>query len=682
MHDDPDSVARYGTWPSPITAEMVASDGIAIGHVALDGDAVYWREERPTEDGRGVIVRNDGGATVSNPRDANEDVVPDDFDVRTLVHEYGGGDFAVRDGVVYFARYDDQRVYRQPVAGDPEPITPEPETERGLRYADFEVSPDGDRIYCVREDHDAMEGAEGEETDALDEGEQSDGPDEPGTTLVSVPTDGSDDPQVVASGHDFYAAPRLSPDDDRLAWLTWDHPRMPWDGTELHVAGVASDGSLSNERVVMGGPGESVFQPDWRSDGVLHAVSDRTGWWNCYRREGDEWVPYREEAAEYGNPGWQFGLATYAFLDDGRVAVAVTRDGDRRAELLSPDGTREVPELPFAVFGTKHPRIRSDGESVYAVVGGPASPSRLVRWTPGEDEAPDVLRRESDVDLNGDYVSEPEHVTVPTRDGAETHAFVYPPTNPDVEPPADERPPLLVNAHGGPTSATQPTFDLGVQFFTSRGFAVADVNYRGSTGYGRVYREALYGNWGITDVEDCIDVANYLADGGDVDRDRIAVKGGSAGGYVVLSALAFHDDVTAGASYFGVADLEHLAELTHKFESRYMDQLVGPYPEAAETYRVRSPVHHAADVDAPVLLLQGEDDPVVPLSQAEAMADTLAENGVPHDLVVFEGEQHGFRRADSRQRAAEVELAFYGEVFGFDPRDDLPAVDLSVRTGE
>ncbi|HKL29635.1 MAG TPA: S9 family peptidase, partial [Natrialbaceae archaeon] len=298
MHDDPDSVAKYGTWPSPITAEMVASAGIAFGHVALDGGAVYWREERPTEDGRGVIVRNDGAATAGDAREANEDVIPDEFDVRTLVHEYGGGDFAVRDGVVYFARYDDQRVYRQPIDGNPEPITPEPETDRGLRYADFEVSPDGDRLYCVREDHDAMEGAESDETDAADE---------PVTTLVSVPTDGSGDPQVVASGHDFYAAPRLSPDGDRLAWLTWDHPRMPWDGTELHVADLAADGTLSNARVVLGGPDESVFQPAWRSDGVLHAVSDRTGWWNLYRREAEDWIPYREEAAEYGNPDWQFG---------------------------------------------------------------------------------------------------------------------------------------------------------------------------------------------------------------------------------------------------------------------------------------------------------------------------------------------------------------------------------------
>ncbi|MFT4891344.1 MAG: dipeptidyl aminopeptidase/acylaminoacyl peptidase [Halobacteriales archaeon] len=389
------------------------------------------------------------------------------------------------------------------------------------------------------------------------------------------------------------------------------------------------------------------IQPAWRSDGVLHAVSDRTGWWNLYRREDGDWIPYREESAEYGTPGWQFGLATYAFLEDGRVAAAVTRDGDRNLELVSPDGTREVPDLPDAVFGTGHPRVRSDGESIYAVVGDPARLSRLVRWAPGEDGPPDVLRRVSDVDLDEAYLSIPEHLTVPTRDGAETHAYVYSPQHPDVEPPGDDRPPLIVNAHGGPTAATQPTFDLGVQFFTSRGFAVADVNYRGSTGYGRAYREALYGDWGNTDVEDCIDVANYLADQGAVD-----------------------------------ADLERLAELTHKFESRYMDQLVGPYPEAAETYEARSPVNHAENVDAPVLLLQGEDDPVVPISQAEAMADTLADNAVSHDLVVFEGEQHGFRRADSRERAAEVELAFYGEVFGFEPADDLPAVDLSSKASE
>ncbi|MFC7176207.1 TolB family protein [Halosegnis marinus] len=379
----------------------------------MAGDTVYWREQRPDEDGRGVVVRHDGGSP--------EDHTPADVDVRTLVHQYGGGDFAVREGTVFFARLGDQRVYRQPRDGEPEAITPEPGTEGGLRYADFEVGPDGTHVYCVREDHDAP---------ATD-----DAVDEPVTTLVRLAADGSESPEVVASGHDFYAAPRLSPDGTRLAWLTWDHPRMPWDGTHLRLADVDDDGALSNERVVMGGPEESVFQPAWRGDGTLHAVSDRTGWWNLYRRADDDWAAYREEAAEYGVPQWQFGFATYGFLDDGRVATVVTREGEQSLELLAPDGTRSVPDVSF---GAINPRLRTDGESVYVVVSDPTTPARVVRWTP--DEGVTTLRSGSDVDLDDAYVSTPEHVTVPTRDGAAAHAFVYPPTNPDVDPPGDERP--------------------------------------------------------------------------------------------------------------------------------------------------------------------------------------------------------------------------------------------------
>ncbi|SDR38149.1 S9 family peptidase [Natronobacterium texcoconense] len=652
MQTNDEGRSPYGTWQSPISAEMVAEGSIDFGHLTVDDETVYWREQRPDEGGRGVVVRRDG--------DELEDVTPEDVDVRTLVHEYGGGDFEVRNDVVFFSKDDDQRLYRQSIGEEPKPITPKPETEQGLRYADFEVSDEG-YLYCVRENHDA----------AAEDGDA----DEPVTTLARIPIDGSEEPRIVASGHDFYAAPRLSSEGDRLAWLTWDHPGMPWDGTELHVADVANDGGLENERVVMGGPAESVFQPEWGADGTLHAVSDRTGWWNLYRLEDDEWVSYREEKAEYGVPQWLLGFSTYGFLADGRVATLVTRDGEKTLEVLGEDGDRETVDLPSATYA---PRLVTDGESVVVPAGGPATPTSIVRWSPGDGRDHEVLRQETDADVDDDYLSRPEHVTYETRDGAKSHAFVYPPTNPDVEPPEDETPPLLVTVHGGPTSSTGPAFDLGIQYFTSRGFALADVNYRGSTGYGRAYREALYDEWGHVDVTDCIDAARHLADEGRVDPDRLAVSGGSAGGFVVLSALAFHDDFTAGTSYYGVADLERLAELTHKFESRYLDQLVGPYPEAEASYRERSASHHADEIDAPVLLLQGEDDPVVPLSQAEDMADALEKNDVPHELVVFEDEQHGFRKAESRKRASELELSFYGEVFGFEPADELPAVKLSI----
>ncbi|UIP00357.1 prolyl oligopeptidase family serine peptidase [Halobaculum sp. CBA1158] len=667
---DSRELTPYGAWPSPIDAETVASDGIEFGHVSVDEETVYWREQRPQEDGRGAVVRYNGEDAV--------DVTPTDVNVRTLVHEYGGGDFTVSDGVVYFVNYDDQRVYRQAVDADdsgPEPITPEPETERGLRYADFAVAAGGEYLYCVREDHDAAAG--------------EDGVDEPVTELVRLRTNGTEDPKVVADGHDFYASPTISPAGDRLAWLTWDHPRMPWDGTELHVAAVGTDGTVADDRVVMGGPTESVFQPEFAPDGTLHAVSDRTGWWNIYRREdgggpdgagnadGDAWTCVREEEAEYGSPQWTFGLATYAPLDDGDLIAVATRDGEQTIERIAPDGTATDVEVAAEGIGQRgHPMLRTDGTAVHFVASGPATPARLVRLSDNEEVA--VLRKSSDTTVDPSYVSTPDHITVPTRDGAETHAFVYPPTNPDAQAPDSERPPLIVTAHGGPTSATAPTYDLTTQFFTSRGFAVADVNYRGSTGYGRAYRESLYGEWGVRDVEDCLDVARHLAESGRVDGDRIAVRGGSAGGFVVLSALAFHDEVAAGTSYFGVADLGRLAQLTHKFESRYLDQLVGPYEEARETYETRSPVNHADAIESPVLLLQGAEDPVVPLSQAEEMADALAATGVPHDLVVFEGEQHGFRRADTRRRAHESELAFYGSVFGFDPANDLTDADVDI----
>lgn len=647
-----DRTGPYGTWPSPVSPAMVASAGLEFGHVALDGGDVYWREQRPEEDGRGVIVRPAAGG--------HEDCTPDACDVRTLVHEYGGGDFAVQDGVVFFANHEDQRVYRQDIDDRPTPITPEPETERGLRYADFELTRDGRALYCVRENHDA----------ARDDAEQ------PVTELVRLPADGASPPTVVASGHDFYASPGLAPAGDRLAWLTWDHPRMPWDGTELHVATVTDDGTLSATRTVMGGPEESVFQPAWRSDGTLHAVSDRTGWWNLYRRTDGEWEPYREEPAEYGFPQWQFGYATYAFLDDGTVVALVTRQGEQAFELLGPDGSREVPEQPAEVYW---PRLRSAGESVVVPAGGPATPQRLIRWTPGAE--PVTLRQATELELDPSELSRPEHVVVPTRDGAEAYAYYYPPANPTIEPPAGERPPLVVVAHGGPTGRSQPNLSLAVQCFTSRGIAVADVNYRGSSGYGRAFREALAGEWGRVDVTDCIDAASHLAEAGRVDPDRLVVRGGSAGGFVALCALAFHDAFAAGTSYYGVADLERLWELIHKFESRYLDGLVGPYPEAADTYRDRSPVHRADAIEAPVLLLQGAEDPVVPLSQAEAMVEGLAANGVPHALHVFEGEEHGFRREASTARALELELAFYGEVLGFDPADEVGGVELSPGGG-
>ncbi|WP_254862838.1 S9 family peptidase [Halovivax gelatinilyticus] len=661
MSDSTPQTKPYGEWASPITSSLVATAGLTFGHVDVDGDGIYWLEQRPADDGRGVIVRHDGRTS--------SDVTPPEIDVRTLVHEYGGGDFSVDSGVVYFSRFDDQQVYRQD-GDDTIAITPEPERKRATRYADFEVAPGGDRLYCVRESHDvtATDGAEngdrGGETDADDS--------EPANELVCLPTGGESPPRVVANGHDFYASPRLSPDGSTLAWLTWDHPRMPWDGTKLHVASVEPDGTLPDERVVLGGPDESVFQPAWSPDGELFAVSDRTGWWNLYRIPIDRSNPARSDAvdplvereASYGGPQWQLGLSTYAFLDDGRICAIVTDAGRQHVEII--DGNdRTVASLPFETYAN---HVRSTGDGIVFVAGGATRPTSVVTWTPGAE--PEIVRESMEFDVDNAYLATPDHERFEMRDGESAYAYVYPPTNPDVVEPTDDRPPLIAFVHGGPTGATTPTLDLSVQYFTSRGFAVADVNYRGSTGYGRAFREALYGEWGRHDVTDTIDVARHLANSGRADPDRLAVRGGSAGGYLVLSALAFHDAFDAGVSYYGVADLERLAQLTHKFESRYLDQLVGPYPDAADTYRDRSPVEHAGKVDAPVLLLQGEDDPVVPLSQAEAMVEALESNDVAHSLLVFEDERHGFRRAESRERAVEAELAFYADAFGLAVADE------------
>jgi dipeptidyl aminopeptidase/acylaminoacyl peptidase len=646
------NVQPYGAWSSPVDPESLTRERVEFGPVVVDDGTAYWLEVRPEEDGRGVVVRE--------TEEGYEDVTPETRDVRTLVHEYGGGDFAVDEGTVYFADYDDQRIYRQDPGGEPETITPEPETERGDRYADFEVSPDGSRLYCVRERHGGDGGPENH--------------------LVVVPTDGSDAPGVVAEGADFYSFPRVDDASDRIAWTTWDHPRMPWDGTELHVATVEDDGSLAAERTVLGGAEESVFQPAWDS-GSLYAVSDRTGWWNLYRVDpAGESDPenLHPRDSEFGIPQWAFGTSTYALREDGSIAVVVTEDGTRRMGILDPGEPPlelRFPDLSGSVH--KHAKVLADGDDVVVPVSKTDAPAELVRYTPDEGSTT-TLRTAGQSELDPAYVSEPEHLAFPTDDDAfDAHGFYYPPHNPDFEAPRDEAPPVVVTVHGGPTSQTVPEFDLETQFFTTRGIGVFDLNYRGSTGYGRAYRDRLDGQWGVVDAADCANAAAFLGETGRADPDRLAVRGGSAGGYAVLCSLAFHDAFDAGISYYGVSDLAALAENTHKFESHYLDSLVGPFPGAEAVYRDRSPVYHADGIDCPLLLLQGDEDPVVPPAQSESMLAALDENGVPSAYVEFEGEQHGFRKAESIRRAAEAELAFLGEVFGFDPDVDLAPVELS-----
>jgi dipeptidyl aminopeptidase/acylaminoacyl peptidase len=625
--------APYGSWVSPISAPMIAAGTLRVGSPAVDGAGLYWIESRPKEGGRYVVVR------------MGEELTPAPFNVRTRVHEYGGGAYAVADGRLYFCNWTDQRIYRQTPGRAPEPLTA-PGQGGELRYADLRIDPWHDRILCVLEDH----RGEGEARNALAAVSLSDG----GLT-------------ILAEGRDFYSSPALSADGARLAWQCWDHPNMPWDGCELWVAEVAPDGQLLGPRRVAGGLDESLFQPEWSPDGVLHVVSDRTGWWNLYRVAEDRLEPVLEIAAELGQPQWSFGSKTYGFAGD-EIVLFYERGGvSHLARLDRRDGRL----TPIETGRTSLHDLRT-GPGFVVLVGGSPTEANALFTVDLADGAIRVLRRASDLRIDPGYVSLPRPIEFPTGDDLTAHAFFYPPANRDFRAPPGERPPLLVISHGGPTGATDAVFSPSVQYWTSRGIAVLDVNYGGSTGYGRAYRQRLNGRWGIVDVDDCVNGARYLVELGEVDRDRLAIRGGSAGGYTTLAALAFRDLFHVGASYYGVSDLEALATDTHKFESRYLDGLIGPYPERRDLYRERSPIHHADRMNCPVIFFQGLEDKVVPPDQAERMVEALRRRGVLVEYLPFEGEQHGFRRAENIQRALEAELAFYARVLGFVLPTEVP----------
>jgi dipeptidyl aminopeptidase/acylaminoacyl peptidase len=640
------TVAPYGSWKSPITAELIARGAVRLEEPEVTASGVYWLEQRPAEGGRYVICRSSGGEV--------SDVTPAGFNVRTRVHEYGGGAYVVGDGVVFFCNFDDQRIYRQEEGGDPEAITPEPSAPGALRYADGRLTPDGRLIVCVRESHEG-------EGEAVNE-------------LVVLPVDGSAAPRMIVSGSDFYAFPRVSADGSRLCWTSWDHPRMPWDGTELWEAELSSDGEVGERRLVAGGPEESVFQPTWGPDGALYFVSDRTGWWNLYRHADAGEEPLAPVEAEFGVPQWVFGLATYAFLGDGRIACTWSKDGTQRLGLLPADGGA-VEELDVSHRPDEFPTLRAHGNRLTYVGSSPTAVAGIVSLDIDTGEV-EVLARSMEEDIPRGLVSVPRAIDFPTEGGEVSHALFYAPVNERYEGAADERPPLIVISHGGPTGQAGAELDPKIQFWTSRGFAVVDVNYRGSSGYGREYRNSLRGEWGVADTADCLTAARHLVGIGEADGERLCIRGGSAGGYTTLCALAFHDLFAAGASYYGVADTETLDEDTHKFESRYLEGLIGPYPETADLWKERSPIHAVDQISCPVILFQGLEDLVVPPSQAEVMAAALEKNGIPYAYLAFEGEQHGFRREETIRRTLEAELYFYGRILGFDPADEFEPVEI------
>ncbi|MCZ2861039.1 S9 family peptidase [Blastococcus sp. VKM Ac-2987] len=630
----------HGSWPTPVTSELVVRAAARLGEVVVDGADVWWAESRPAEGGRTTLVRRTADGVVT-------DVLPAPWNARTRVHEYGGGAWTVADGVVWFSEFSDQRLYRlAPGEASPVAVTPEPGIPSGVRYADLAVVAGG--VLAVRETH-APSGAA---ADVVNE-------------IVRVGSDGT--AEVLVSGPDFVSDPRLAPDGVTLAWLQWDHPDMPWDSAQLVVR--AADGT---DHVLAGGPGESVVQPVWGEDLSLWWLGDRTNFWSLYRKRPHEQPQLVVDVgSDIAGPQWMFGSSRYAHLPDGRVVLAYGRDGRDRLAVLTPGEEPRELDLPYGTFRF----VTAHGTGVVCVAGGPAS-EPVVLHVDADSGATEVLRPARELGLDPAWFSRPEHVTFPTEDRGTgidvAHALVYPPTNPEVAAPAGSLPPLVVVVHGGPTAAAVPVLNLEIQYWTSRGFCVADVDYRGSVGYGRRYRDALQGRWGVIDLDDVVACARSLADAGRVDPARMAIRGGSAGGYTTLAALAMRPGVfTAGASHYGVADLGALAAETHKFESRYLDGLVAPWPEGAAVYAERSPITHVGSLDTPLAVFQGEEDAVVPPSQAESIVAALRENGVPHAYLLFPGEQHGFRRAENIRTALDGELSFYAQVWGF----ELPAAE-------
>lgn len=636
-------IKAHGGWRSPIDARLVTAAQNRIGQIVATGERLLVLEGRPGEGGRVTLL-------AINPEvpDNAEELTPAPISVRTRVHEYGGACLAATADLAVYVDDRDQRLHRRDAGGGSRAISPA--SEGRLRFAEPLIDQARGRVIAVLEEHR--------------------GSDEPLNRLVAVPVAGGE-PLTLAAGHDFFAYPRLSPDGRSLAWLVWDHPDMPWDATRLMTAEIKVDGSLGEARCVAGGEGiEAILQPEFLPDGRLAYLSDRTGFWNLWVDGGEQ--PLIAMPAEIGGPLWQLGSRWWAPIDTHRALAIVVEGGFERLFILDLKRGEATPlDLPFAAFG----EVQVVGGTAYCRAAAVDRPAVVIAIDL-EGGQHRELRAAGSLPVTSDWISRPRPTSFASRGGRKAHAFHYPPTNPDVAAPPGERPPLIVKSHGGPTGAASPALKLAYQFWTSRGFAIVDVDYAGSSGYGRAYRQALDGQWGIADVEDCIAAAEHLVAQGLADPERLVISGGSAGGFTTLAALTFHDTFKAGASHYGIGDLEALMRTTHKFESRYLDRLVGPWPEAADLYRTRSPIHHTERLACPLIILQGLEDKVVPPAQAEAMRDALRAKRLPVAYLAFTGEGHGFRRAETQQAALMAEYAFYCRVFGIEPAEALPALEI------
>ncbi len=636
--------AEFGSWQSPITTELLTSQTVGLSEPRLDGDRVYWLESRPWEKGRNALCCRDKDGAV-------QDLLPAPVNVRSKVHEYGGASYCVSEGVVYFSLFDDQRIYRLNTRDEnplPEAIT----AEGPWRYADFFVDVKRQQLLCVREVH----------ADELAE---------PRNEIVAIPLgQPGGDCQVLVTGNDFYSNPCISPDGNTLSWLSWNHPNMPWDETECRVASIDSSNTLGESKLVAGGNQESVFQPQWSPQGELYFVSDRNNWWNIYRVRNGATEQVSSLAAEFATPQWVFGMSTYGFLSNDSLLCCYTQEGDWQLASIN------LESLTLSEVNNDYAEISSIACNNGAAVFLGAASERFEELTLLKQNNLEILRRAGEQAPPQEYLSSPQAFTFPVTAEEVAHGFYYAPKNKDFSGPADTAPPLIVLCHGGPTGATSKALNLKIQFWTSRGFAIFDVNYRGSTGYGRQYRDRLKDNWGICDVEDVCAGAEWLAEKGLANPQQMLIKGGSAGGYTVLAALTFRDTFSAGASHYGIGNLETLALETHKFEARYMDRLVGEYPAQKEIYLARSPINTVEQLNCPVIFFQGLDDKMVPPNQAETMVAALDVKGIPCAYVPFEGEGHGFRQGPNIKRALEGELYFYAQLFGFEIDSQIETVDI------